>query len=126
MNPVNDRRLTSVRQACFFCYLTLLLSLSVQSLSITELQLQSRVVIWMIQILPLLIFLPGMMRGNYKTYLWLCFALLIYFTVAVANVVHPRAGWLDVTEVILTLLCFVLAMLFARWRQRQILETENN
>lgn len=91
-----------------------------------ELQVESRVVIWMIQVLPLLIFLPGMMRGSYKTYLWLCFALLIYFTVAVANVVHPRAGWLDVTEVILTLVLFIQAMLFARWQQRQLLETETN
>jgi len=36
-------------------------------------------IIWVAYLLPLLIFLPGMLRDRLRSYVWLCFVALLYF-----------------------------------------------
>ena len=37
------------------------------------------VIIYLGKLVPLLIFLPGMVRENLRSYVWLCFVSLLYF-----------------------------------------------
>lgn len=69
-----------------------------------------------VQLLPLLIFIPGLRRNRHRTYSWLCFVVLIYF-VAIIPMVMGRGLWSDW---LITLLCttlFCSAMMTSRWLQ---------
>ncbi|MBB3167805.1 DUF2069 domain-containing protein [Simiduia aestuariiviva] len=77
----------------------------------------------LIQLLPLVIFVPGMLAKHYRTYSWLCFVVLFYFIVGVTNVMSPLAdvhGW--VTLVASTVL-FNTAMMTSRWLQYAAIAT---
>ncbi len=45
-----------------------------------------------IHILPLLLFLPGILRRNQRTYAWLSFLLLLYFVLTVEGLFSPFAS----------------------------------
>jgi uncharacterized membrane protein len=79
---------------------------------------QTNAVIWMVQTIPLLIFLPGLWRGGITTYAWLCFVVLIYFAAAVTRLFLPQWGALDTINLALTVAMFVFALMFIRWRAR--------
>jgi uncharacterized membrane protein len=36
-------------------------------------------IIWLALMLPLVIFVPGMLRDNLRSYIWVCFVSLLYF-----------------------------------------------
>jgi len=75
-------------------------------------------------LLPLLIFLPGMYRRSPRTFAYLCFVALIYFTVIVTNVFKPDRSLADITALAAVIVLFVAAMLFARW-QRAAMARDN-
>ncbi len=60
---------------------------------------------WLVQILPLLAFIPSLHRNNLRSYQWLCFAILLYFIYAVLNIFSP--GKL-INGIMLTLFCVLL------------------
>lgn len=74
--------------------------------------------IWVIQCAPLLIFLPGLWRGVVSTYAWLGFVVLVYFAAAVMRLFLPHWQALDTINLMLTIVLFVSALLFIRWRAR--------
>ena len=74
-------------------------------------------VIWLIQTLPLLIFLKGLVQNNLKTYAWMCFVVLLYFTHGVLLAFDPARRWLGVTETLLCVTMFVALILFIRQYQ---------
>jgi uncharacterized membrane protein len=74
--------------------------------------------LWIVQVVPLLIFAPGLKRGYHRTYSWLCFVVLLYFTWAVTNTLSPLAYWRDYLAVALTVILFSSAMMASRWRQQ--------
>lgn len=45
--------------------------------------------LWLFRLLPLLIFLPGLRRNTLRTYAWLSFVVLMYFTHAVVTAFVP-------------------------------------
>jgi uncharacterized membrane protein len=51
-------------------------------------------IIWLGKIVPLLIFIPGMLKENLRSYIWMCFVSLLYFLVLVerCHVVCALAG----------------------------------
>jgi uncharacterized membrane protein len=67
--------------------------------------------------LPLIIFLPGMARENYKSLAMLSFVTLMYFVPLVVNVMESDASIFDVTSVTMISILFMASMLFSRWRQ---------
>lgn len=79
---------------------------------------RTNITIWLIQSVPLLIFLPGLWRGTVSTYAWLSFVVLIYFAGAVTQLFLPQWRALDTIILILTVAVFVFALLFIRWRAR--------
>lgn len=47
------------------------------------------VFLWLFRLLPLLIFLPGLRRNTLRSYAWLSFVVLMYFTHAVVTAFVP-------------------------------------
>jgi uncharacterized membrane protein len=67
--------------------------------------------------LPLIIFLPGMARENYKSIAMLSFMTLMYFVPLVVNVMEPGATIYDMFSVALISVLFIASMMFSRWKQ---------
>jgi len=111
------RKLTFVRRLVLGSYIGLLALFALTAVVREE-------VGWallLVQCLPLLIFVPGLWQGRHRTYSWLCFVILLYFTWSVANVMSPLAYWRDGLVVALTVTLFISAMLASRWRQQWFL-----
>lgn len=72
---------------------------------------------FLVQSIPLAIFIPGMVKQHYKTYSWLCFATLLYFTAYVVEVGSPMGTLSDTIGLILSVILFVAAMYTSRWLQ---------
>lgn len=73
-----QRRTALAKRLALTCYAVLILLLSVEVFGIVRLEPATRAFWWVISIGPLIVFLPGLLRGAWKTYLWLCFVLLAY------------------------------------------------
>lgn len=89
---------------------------------------------WIIQCVPLLIFLPGLLRESHRSYSWLCFVVLLYFIPSVTQVVmtlgyrnaeQPAGHWTDGPILLLTIILFFAAALTSRWLQQWQLQTQN-
>lgn len=83
------------------------------------------IIIWALHCVPLLIVLPGVLRGSPRAHIWLCFLSLGYFTVAVTG---AFACWssLALLEVFAVVAVFISAMLYARWRAQSDNRKLNN
>lgn len=78
---------------------------------------QGGIKLWLVQCLPLLIFVPGLWQDRQRTYSWLCFVILLYFTWSVTNVMSPLGFWRDWLVLGLSVTLFVAAMMTSRWLQ---------
>lgn len=73
-------------------------------------------VILAIELVPLLLLLPGMLTGSARAHAWTCFVVNIYFIKGVLAAFDPaRAvfGWL---EVLVSLGLFIAGLLYVRWK----------
>ena len=77
-------------------------------------------IIWLGKLVPLLIFVPGMLRDNLRTYIWLCFVSLLYFIELVERLFAQPGSLLAVTGMVAVVVLFVAAMLYVRWRAREL------
>lgn len=78
----------------------------------------SLVAITFIQLIPLLIPLPWVLKRGLRAVAWLCFILCFYFISAVLDVwFRPEQlyGWLSTS---FTVLLFITSMLFIRWQAK--------
>lgn len=76
--------------------------------------------IWALKLVPLMLFLPGMLRDNLRSFIWLCFVSLGYFLVLVQRAfAHPGdvSVWLGLIAVVVL---FNAAMLYVRWRAQAL------
>lgn len=107
------RKLSIARALTLASYVALLLLFT----STNIIQPEGGITLWLLQCVPLLILAPGLMQQRYRTYSWLCFVILLYFTWSVTNVMSPLALWRDWLVVILSVILFISAMLASRWLQ---------
>lgn len=106
-------------------FVLLLLFYSVRLLWLAPASSANPWVIWLLYLLPLIGFTPAVLSGKPRPHAWLCFVLLVYFLGAVITATQPNLaiyGWI---EVVLLVILFNSAMLFARW-QSQWLRTAKN
>lgn len=82
-------------------------------------------VIWLIQLLPLLIFLPGMLRDSSRAYIGLCFVLLLYFIKSVEGVFSTARTWIDFWLLSGSVILFISAMMTSRWLQQAQMSRDN-
>lgn len=80
--------------------------------------------VWVLQLLPLLVFCPAVLRGWPRGLIGLCFVLLLYFMRAVEGVMASNRAWIDWGLLGLSVLLFVCAMLASRTRPRRSLNPE--
>ena len=77
-------------------------------------------IVWLAFLLPLLIFLPGILRYNLRSFIWLCFVCLLYFMrLVVAVFARPDDG-LAIMGLIAVVVLFCAAMMYVRWRASEI------
>lgn len=76
--------------------------------------------IWLIQVSPLLLLLPGLWQQHYRSFSWLCFLMLIYFTSYVIQTYSVTREWIDFLGLANSILLFIASMLCSRWLQRQV------
>ncbi|MDO3388798.1 DUF2069 domain-containing protein [Gilvimarinus sp. SDUM040013] len=117
-----QRKYAQARLICIASLIVLGLIFTWASLTETS----GSVVRWCIQALPVLLFIPGCVRGHYRTYSWLCFVVLFYFTGFVVSAMTPNSDALDIVGVVVTAVLFCAAMMGSRWRQHSLLAVEQN
>jgi uncharacterized membrane protein len=81
-------------------------------------QVDSSFTLLLVKLFPLIIFIPGFIQKKYRTYSWLCFAILPYF-VWMTPYVMGRGNWSDWAMTLLTVVIFIAAMMTSRWMQQQ-------
>ncbi len=77
-------------------------------------------IVWLAYCLPLLIFLPGMLRDKLRSYIWLCFISLLYFTRLVVNLFAEPGSALAIVGMVAVVTLFIAAMMYVRWRAREV------
>jgi len=77
-------------------------------------------IVWLAYCLPLLIFLPGMLRDKLRSYIWLCFISLLYFMRLVVKLFAEPGNALAIVGMIAVVTLFIAAMMYVRWRAREI------
>lgn len=75
-------------------------------------------VVFAIQAIPLLAFIPGLISQYYRVYSWLCFIILLYFVVAVMESLASTANIGDYIFLFLTVTLFIASMFCSRYAQR--------
>jgi uncharacterized membrane protein len=76
--------------------------------------------IWALKLLPLLIFLRGMLKDNLRSYIWLCFVCLGYFLILVQRVFAQPDSLLVISGLTAVVILFTAAMLYVRWRAQEL------
>jgi uncharacterized membrane protein len=69
-----------------------------------------------LKLMPLLIFIPGLIKQTFRTYSWICFVCLIYFVV-IFPVAYTRSLWSDWLVTLLVTILFISSMMTSRWLQ---------
>lgn len=79
--------------------------------------------LWALQSIPLLLFVPGLIKHSYRAYSGLSMLILVYFVVVIPEIMVPeadneRARWYEQAVLALSLLIFLSSMYSSRWLQR--------
>ena len=77
-------------------------------------------IVWLFKLGPLLLFLPGMLKDNLRSFIWLCFVCLLYFIVLVQRLFVVPGDGLAIVGTFAVVSLFIAAMLYVRWRAREL------
>ena len=113
-----QRAHTVSTRARFLTWLAWVVLLSQQVIDAWSLQLPW--VIGLFKVLPLLLFLPGMLRDNLRSYIWLCFICLGYFMALVERLFAQPGSILAMVGMVAVVVLFTAAMLYVRWRAQEL------
>ena len=71
-----------------------------------------------VKFIPLLIVLPGLLLNKLRSYVWLCFIVLFYFTRAFVDAyMRDESVWVDSFITLTTIVLFLAAMYFVKWQK---------
>lgn len=76
--------------------------------------------IWLLKLLPLLLFLPGMRKDKLRSYIWLCFVCLGYFLLLVQRIFAQPDSLVVIGGLVAVVVLFIAAMMYVRWRAREL------
>lgn len=77
-------------------------------------------IIWLAILLPLVMFMPGMLRDNLRSFIWLCFVSLLYFMRLVEDLFQEPQNPAAIVGMAAVVLLFCSAMMYVRWRAREL------
>ncbi len=83
---------------------------------------QPPAMVWVLRVLPLLIFVPGMIADKLRSYIWLCFVSLLYFLTLVLRLFADPENPVAILAMVSVISLLVSAMLYVRWRAQQLKE----
>lgn len=78
--------------------------------------------VWLVKMIALLIFIPGLYKKSERTSAWLSYVSMLYFIFAVLLIYTPNAFYYGWAMSISTFLLFVFSMLYTRWKKVQLNE----
>jgi uncharacterized membrane protein len=96
-------------------FISLLLSITLWTLWLEPSPTANPWVIWLLQITPLALFIPGILKGKPRSHVWLCFVLLVYFCGSVMWSMAPMHRTMGITQGILEVGVFSCSMMYIRW-----------
>jgi len=123
ITPVSRPSLSALAlKVTWFSYGTLLLQ-QVLDAAVT----QAPWIVWSVKLLPLLLFLPGMLKRNPRSFIWLCFMCLGYFLVLVPRWFADSPDGLAIAGTVAVVILFTAAMMYVRWHasEQRNAHTEN-
>ncbi len=83
-------------------------------------------IVWVFRVAPLLIFVPGMIADKLRSYIWLCFVSLLYFISLVLRLFAEPSNVVAILAMVSIVSLFIGAMLYVRWRARELREVMGN
>lgn len=99
------------------CY-GLMLNFLISSLMILEKPSPATLVIWLVQILPLAIFMPSLHLGRLRSFAWVSFVILLYFMHGVLVAFNPERLISGLIEVALCGIVFCALIFYIRHYRR--------
>lgn len=75
--------------------------------------------VWLMQTLPLLLILPGLLQHRARSGTWLCFIILFHLLAAIDNAATSGHFIFYGAMATLTLSLFTTSLLFVRWQRLQ-------
>lgn len=111
-----EPRVRATRVLSLVAFFSLMALLTVNNLWFANLHGARMGVILAIELVPLLLVLPGMLMGSARAHAWTCFVVNLYFIKGVLAAFDPARALLGWLEVGISLVLFVSALLFVRWR----------
>ncbi|AXA27556.1 DUF2069 domain-containing protein [Pseudomonas putida] len=109
-------RLRLTRALSLTCFFGLIALLVVNNLWLADLHGARVEVILAIELIPLLLLLPGMLNGSARAHAWTCFVVNIYFIKGVLAAFDPARALFGWIEVLVSLGLFVSGLLYVRWK----------
>ncbi|MCH9690637.1 MAG: DUF2069 domain-containing protein [Gammaproteobacteria bacterium] len=106
-------KLRWARRCNYCCYIGLLVLFVIWNLFLPG----GSIKWWTLQTVPLLLVLPGLIKQTHRSYLWLCFILLLYLVAGTVEVMMPSRGWQHGALTLLSFILFISAMMTSRWQR---------
>ena len=76
--------------------------------------------VWLLRVVPLLLFMPSVLRGSLRAVIWLCFVLLFYFISAVELLFAQPDDGIAIIGVSAVVGVFIAAAFYIRTRGREL------
>ncbi len=118
LNPFFLRAAYS-RRLTLLSYTGLIVLFSLSTLVWPSCNRDPNVPVWLLHVLPILAFLPGILKQNLRAHIWLCFILLGYFLASVSTA-FSCTSILMILEVVVLVILFISAMLYVRWHAKAL------
>lgn len=116
-------RFLSRAQLCYrisiSCYIGLLAAIGAWTFWLEPPAVDNLWVIWAVQTIPLLLPLYGLVKKAPRSFAWLCFIVLFYFSAAVVSLYQSPDSLYAALKTALTVTLFISAMLFCRWQAQE-------
>lgn len=100
-------------------YLGLFVVFTLTTMVLPSCQRNPNWVVWLIHALPWLMLINGVVKKNVRSHVWVSFIALGYFMASV-NGIFACPTFLMGVEVSLTVMIFVTATMYIRWRSREL------
>tara|TARA_B100001142_G_C14225053_1_gene613126 strand:- start:583 stop:972 length:390 start_codon:yes stop_codon:yes gene_type:complete len=119
-NSFEQSSFVFIFQTILICFYGLIFTFFLSSLFVTPISVFSKIIIWVIQIIPLLAFSFGVHAKHVRSMIWLSFISLVYCMQAVLSVLEEKRGILDISEVFFSSGLFLSLILYIAKRQRTL------
>lgn len=108
------RAIQHSRLGVLVCYYGLIVYFLVSNVVFFQGLSLTAITVWIIQTVPMLLFLVGLHRSRLRTYGWMCFVVLLYFTHGVLVAFDPQRLWFGLVQTSLCVIMFGFLILFIR------------